>query len=138
MPMTTIEKIVERLQKYPNLKYRVEANTITVEAPSARGFCVWLREERGKYVVGYDEGWHEHFEDETGALMCFAYGLSAEAKLVISRRGKTCYCWTLEGRTNDGWAKVGTIRRWLFPFWRRKEVVYRQNFENIMWNWSRG
>jgi len=126
MPMTAIEKIIELLQEHPDLKYQVEGNTITVEAPSATGFCVWMSEEPGEYVVGY-EGWHGHYETEDDALAHFFLGLSDSCRLKVSRRGNINYWWTVECRTESGWAKVSTTGRLFFPFWRRKEVVYRQN-----------
>ena len=73
MPMTAIEKIIELLQEHPDLKYQVEGNTITVEAPSATGFCVWMSEEPGEYVVGY-EGWHGIMKPRTMPWPTFSLG----------------------------------------------------------------
>jgi hypothetical protein len=64
--MSVVQTIADRSrERHPTLLKRVEGDTITVERLDEDGFPVWLREEDGSYVVGFD-GWHEHFDSEEG------------------------------------------------------------------------
>jgi hypothetical protein len=124
--MSAIERIIERLQRHPDLVYRVTGRTVTVDPPTAEGFAVSLTEGTDEWVVGFD-GWHEHFTSEDEALNCFAFGLSDRCRLRVHRRGSFPYRWTVEERTDDGWREDSTTGLLFFPFWRRSRVEYRQN-----------
>jgi hypothetical protein len=124
--MTAIEKIQERLQRYPELRFTIDGSTLTVEAPDADGFSVWLTEQQPGFTVGFD-GWHEEFEDEREALEAFAFGLREECRLKVIQRGETDCSWTVESREGDKWREDSTTGMLLTPFWRKKRVVYRQN-----------
>jgi hypothetical protein len=123
--MGAVERITERLQRYPELAYRVSGGTITVEPPTANGFAVSLTEGPGEWVVGFD-GWHERFTSEDEALNCFAFGLSDRCRLQVHYRGSFPYRWTVEERTGEGWREDSTTGLLFFPFWRRPRVEYRQ------------
>jgi hypothetical protein len=124
--MGAVQRLVERLQRHPELVYRVAAGTVTVEPPTASGFPVSLTQRAGGWVVSFG-GWHEHFTSEEEALNCFAFGLSDQCRLRVHYRGSFPYRWTVEGRAGDGWEAGGTTGLLLFPFWRRPRVEYRQN-----------
>ncbi|MHB1423131.1 MAG: hypothetical protein ACYC3I_08045 [Gemmataceae bacterium] len=124
--MSAIERIMEKLQRLPDLNYQVASGTITVDPSTAQGFVVSLTESNGEYSVRY-EGWHEHFASEEEALACFAFGFSDRCRLRIELRGSFPYRWTVEQRTEKGWQEVSTTGLLIFPFWRRRLVVYRQN-----------
>jgi hypothetical protein len=124
--MSAIACIVEKLKKYPELSFKLEANTIAVEPTSPDGFAVWLSERDGGYTVSFD-GWHEEFESEEAALNCFAFGLSDKCRLKIEYRGDFPYRWSVEGANGDGWVTDSTTGLLFFPFWRRLRTVYRQN-----------
>ena len=124
--MTTIEKVLQRLAKYPAVSYRATSSTITIDAQSSNGFTVFLEARKGTFTVAFD-GWHEHFEAESSALNCFAFGLIGKCRLKVCRSGKVEYRWTLEYPTNDGWQEDSTTGLIFFPFWRKRQIFYRQN-----------
>ncbi len=130
--MSDAQNIAERLrQHHPSLSTRVEGDTITVEPLDEDGFPVWLRKEDGSYVVGFD-GWHEHFDSEEDALNCFAFGFSERCRLKVIYRGSFAHRWTLESKTDEGWREDSTTGLLLFPFWRRRRVVYRTNGPKVL------
>lgn len=61
--MSTIDKIKNKLRKYPQLNCQIEDNRISVEPSSITGFTVWLIDNNPGYTVGFD-GWHEEFDNE--------------------------------------------------------------------------
>lgn len=124
--VTTIEKIAERLATYPGLKYAIAGRTITVDAPTPNGFALALSEDSNEWTVEFD-GWHGHFESEDEALDYFAFGLSNQCRLRIARRGTFAYQWTVQRKTNSGWQDDYVTGLFLFPFWRRRHIEYRQN-----------
>ena len=124
--MGAVQRIVERLQRHPELVYHVAGRTVTVKAPTGDGFSVSLTEGVGEWVVAFD-GWHEQFASEDEALNCFAFGLSDQCRLQVHYRGSFPYRWTVEERTENGWRQDSTTGLLLFPFWRRPRVEYRQN-----------
>jgi len=79
-----------------------------------------------EFIVSFD-GWHEHFKSQVDALNCFALGLTDQCRLKVFRRGRTDYRWTLEYRTEGGWKEDSTTGFLFFPFWRKCEILYRQN-----------
>ncbi len=48
-------------------------------------------------------------------------------RLKVFRRGRIDYRWTLEYHNKAGWKEDSTTGLLLFPFWRKREVIYRQN-----------
>jgi hypothetical protein len=125
--MTAIEKIENKLRKYPSAQYSLACDTITVEAADDDGFSVWLTEKKPGYTVGYD-GWHDEFEDEEDALNAFAFGLSDDCRLKVVRRGSSDCAWTVEGKNENGnWIGDSTTGLLITPFWRKKTITYRQN-----------
>jgi len=124
--MGTVERIRERLQRHPELKFRVTGDTITVEPPTASGFPVSLTVGAGGWVVGFG-GWHEHFPSDDEALSCFAFGFSDRCRLRVHYRGSFAYRWAVEERTAEGWREDSVTGLLLFPFWRRPRVDYHQN-----------
>lgn len=124
--MGAVERIKEKLRRYPQLTYHVTGNTITVEPPNVNGFSVSLTEGAGEWIVGFD-GWHEDFTSEDEALNCFAFGLSDRCRLRVHYRGSFPYRWTVEERTEEGWRENGTTGLLFFPFWQRARIEYRQN-----------
>lgn len=124
--MGAVERITERLQRHPELVYRVFGGGITVEPPTADGFRISLIEGAGEWVVWFD-GWHERFTSEDEALNCFMFGLSDRCRLRVHYRGSFPYRWTVEERVGDGWREDSTTGLLIFPFWRRPRIAYRQN-----------
>jgi hypothetical protein len=130
--MNTIEKVLELLRNL-HLPHRVNGQIVTVDPSHPNGFAVSLEIRDGTFVVFVD-GWHEHFDsdnqaaNEKGALDCFKYCLTGSCRLKVYRRGKTEYRWVLESQTEQGWQEDSSTGLLLFPFWKRLEIIYRENF----------
>lgn len=124
--MNIIEEVRHRLQRYPMLKYRENGDLITVDPINECGFSVSMGIHRNEFIVSFD-GWHEHFKTEDEALNCFAYGLSEQCRLKVHRTQGFEYCWTLEHLSDTGWKSVSSTIRLFFPFWRKRDIIYRQN-----------
>src|SRR4029077_5919119 len=90
------------------------------------GFKVGFDVAPGRYTVSFN-GWHEDFDDVSEALDCFAYGLSDECRLKEYRRGNAAYRWAVEAKQKGQWVAHSETGLFLFPFWRRANVVYLQN-----------
>lgn len=124
--MIILEKARARLQEHPELKFRETGNSIVVDAPSSNGFSVSIHAVNNEFIVHFD-GWHKHFDNESAALDCFVFGLFGRCRLKVCRRWKMEYRWTLESLTDQGWEEDSTTGLVFFPFWRRREIIYRQN-----------
>ncbi len=129
--MDVIQKIKEKLEKYPDVSFEETASDITILPKDSSGFLVNLWKDDREIIVSF-EAWHEHFDrsDEAEALNCFAFGLSEHCRLkVYSKDGKD-YRWTLQTKdleTNE-WHFGGTTMVFrLIKFWKRKQVRYLQN-----------
>lgn len=124
--MNPIEEIKTRLQKYPHVKFESSDSSISVFPTSAGGFTVELYGGPGGYRVSFN-GWHDEFTDAEEALQCFSFGLSDDCRLKEYRRGNFAYRWVVESKENGEWVADSETALVLFPFWKRKQVVYLQN-----------
>ncbi len=124
--MNPIDEIKTKLRNYPDVKYESTDSSITVFPSSDTGFDVALDIASGNYTVSFN-GWHENFADASEALDCFAFGLSDACRLKEDRRGQFAYRWTVESKQNGRWVADSETGLFLFPFWKRAEVVYLQN-----------
>ena len=124
--MNPIDEIKTKLRDYPDVKYESTDSSITVLPSSDTGFNVTLEIAPGNYTVSFN-GWHENFADASEALDCFAFGLSDECRLKEHRRGRFAYRWTVESKQNGQWVADSETGLFIFPFWKRAEVVYLQN-----------
>ena len=127
--MNPIVEIKTKLRNYPDVKYESTDSSITVLPSSDTGFNVTLDIASGNYTVSFN-GWHENFADPSEALDCFAFGLSDECRLKEHRRGQCAYRWSVESKQNGQWVADSETGLFIFPFWKRAEVVYLQN--NLM------
>jgi len=124
--MNVISKVKEKLQKYPEIRFQEDENSISVLPTLNNGFTVTL-------IIGYDNfkvfynGWHEDFEDEEVALNCFALGLSTRCRLKEFRRDNEPYKWTLEYLEKGNWIEDSTISLFDFSFWQNQTIHYLQN-----------
>jgi len=124
--MKAIKIIKEKLQKYPQVKFEENENSISIFPLTDDGFTVTL-------IVGVDDftvhfnGWHENFENEEKALNCFAFGLSNECRLKEFRRGSEPYKWTLEYEEDGDWIEDSTVGQFISAFWKKETVHYLQN-----------
>ena len=124
--MNIINKIQEKLKKYPNVHYEVDDKTIKVPPQDKVEFEVSLSILHSGFVLNFD-GWHEEFEKEEDALDWLGFGLSECCRLKIISRGKTDYKWIVERRDAGGWKFQNLTGLLFFPFWLKKNERYLQN-----------
>ena len=124
--MNPIDEIKAKLRNYPNVQSESTDSSISVLPSSDTGFNVTLDIASGNYTVSFN-GWHEDFSDLSDAMECFAFGLSDECRLKEHRRGQFAYRWTVESKHHGQWVADSETGLFLFPFWKRAEVVYLQN-----------
>lgn len=123
----TIEKILDKLKKYPDTNYDLTDKSIVIRPKNNSGFPVILTvNSDNHYTVAFDF-WHEEFINEDEALNCFAFGLSQECRLKLTKRGNTAYKWTVEYRDSETWKEHSTTGLFNFSFWRPKTIEYLQN-----------
>lgn len=122
----SIQTIIEKLKKYPNVEYDAGEDFIEVLAVSNSGFLVSFEDFDSEKIVSFS-GWHEHFFDEKEALNCFAFGLSKKCKLEVHLRGDFEYKWIVHSLEGENWivdSEVGLLFR---PFWKKHSIKVLQN-----------
>lgn len=124
--MTAIEKIKEKLKKYPQVTYEEAENYISVLPIVDKGFTVSLEISDENIKVFYN-GWHDDFENEEEALNCFAFGLSNECRLKEFCRNGEPYKWTLEYKDGENWIEDSTTGLFNFAVWQKQTIHYLQN-----------
>ena len=128
--MTAIQKIKEKLKKYPDSRFKETADSITVLPQDDSGFEVSLHEKSGAYTISF-KGWHEHFIDENDALNCFAFGLFDDARIKVVSYGKRTYSWTLQARKDNKWIDRETTTLLFYPFWMKRKEEFFQNHHHL-------
>jgi len=133
MPVEAIQEIRKKLAKYPQVSYKDSDNFIEVFPNNSEGFPVSLNVSNNTYTVCYGDGWHEDFESEEEALNCFAFGLSSECRLKVTKKAGIPYKWEVQNLFDGGqWktdSEVGSIFILISPllFWIQREEVYLTN-----------
>jgi hypothetical protein len=124
--MDPIKEIETRLTKYPGVVYQSADDHISVPAGGPDGFGVRLDLDGPNFIVSFD-GWHETFADVEEALNCFAMGLTGACRLEVEFRGRMARRWAVQWLNDGSWVTDSEVGLLLFPLWRRKQIVYRQN-----------
>ena len=124
--MSIIEEIRKKLEKYPEIKYEGGENSISIFPSDEEGFTILVEESPFSYTVAFD-GWHESFESKEEALNCVGFGLSDSCRLKTIYRGETPQKWVVEFKENGEWVMDSETGRFIFPFWLKSRVVYKQN-----------
>ena len=124
--MSAIEKIKEKLQKHPEVKYKADAYNISVPPRNDHGFRVTFSMSGRRFTVSFN-GWHEEFDDEEEAVNCFGLGLSDRTRLKVCSGGRFEYRWAVEKKEDDTWVGVSETGLLFFPFWLKRRVFYLQN-----------
>ena len=124
--MSLIDQIIARLSAYPTARFTESPTSIEVLPEDSSGFSVGLEEKDGRVLVWFG-GWHEHFDTESEALDCFAFGLSDSCRLTVEYRGSTPTRWTVESVHDGKWVPDSSVGLLLVPFWRSKRVSHLQN-----------
>jgi hypothetical protein len=121
-----IEKIKEKLEKYPQVKKNIGKNYLIIYPETKNGFQVRIDVGTSKYTVSFN-GWHEEFSNPEKALNCFAFGLSEECRLKVHTRGNFEYKWEVESQKENQWVSDSETGLIFSPFWRKKKIKYLQN-----------
>jgi hypothetical protein len=102
MTNPTIQIIIEKLKKYPDVSYSTTDDSITVDPKDEKGFSVSLGVGPRDIIVSADF-WHEHFEvnEADKALECFAFMLSDSCRLKIEYRRDKPKRWTIESSKTE-------------------------------------
>jgi|SaaInl5LU_22_DNA_1037371.scaffolds.fasta_scaffold33745_2 hypothetical protein len=123
----TIGEIINRLKKYPEAEYELNAESITVNPKNDNGFPVTLTDNgNGNFTVAFDF-WHEEFDNENDALNCFAFGLSKVCRLRLTKKGNRPIKWTVESYENGNWKEDSTTGLFSLSFWKKVEYEFLQN-----------
>jgi hypothetical protein len=125
---STIQKVLDKLKKYPDAKYTNTNDLITVDPKDNKGFSVTLGVGPREFIVSAD-GWHEHFDkdEEEKALNCFVFLLSNMCRLKIEYKGEKPKTYTLESFENGQWIGDSTTGLFNLKFWKPTRVEYLQN-----------
>lgn len=130
MTVNILQLLIKKLEQYPQLSYKVSESMISVERPQDNGFSIDLSIDESGFNVSFD-GWHESFTTEQEALECFTYGLTNRCRLKVHKRGTCEYKWTVQYKTEIDseieWHDDSTTGLFLYPFWKKEEIIYRQN-----------
>ena len=128
MTNQTIQKIIERLKKYPDVTYSATDDTITVDPKNEKGFSVSIGVGPRDIIVSADF-WHEHFDidNEDEAMNCFAFMLSDSCRLKVDYRGQKPKRWTIESYEDGNWVGDSTTGLFNFNFWSPTRTEYFQN-----------
>lgn len=125
-PLSAVEQIRQRLQRYPHVQVTGTPTAITALPVSADGFPVTFDEHGDRYTVSF-AGWHEEFDSQEEALSCFAFGLSEACRLRVLTRGSSAYRWIVQHFKDGHWHDDSETGLLVFPFWRRRHERYLQN-----------
>lgn len=123
-----IQKIIEKLKKYPNVTFSTTDDTITVDPKNEKGFSVSMG-IGPKTIIVSSGNWHEHFnkDEEDQALNCFAFLLSDSCRLKVEYRGQKPKRWTIESFEGGKWTSGSTTGVFNFNFWSAMRTEYFQN-----------
>lgn len=125
--MNVIEKIIDVLKQYPQVRYEFRSDAIRALAADGNGYDVaLLMQPQSCYTVCLAT-WHMEFTDENSAIGTFLGGLTEAYRLKVASRGGVDYLWTIQYRESYGWRDGSTVGIFRYKFWRRKKIRYLQN-----------
>lgn len=124
--MAVIERLIQKLKKYPELRFEKTNDSVKIFPLTPDGFEVSIFQDSHECIVSF-EGWHEHFSSEDEALNCLVWGLTPACRLVISMRGNAAHKWTVQSLEDNQWKDVGTTGLLFFNYFGRKSQKILQN-----------
>lgn len=125
--MQVIEEVKAKLAKYPEVRTVEGENSLEILPLNEDGFAISIYENEDQTTVAFGDGWHEEFSAPGEAVNCVGFGLSDQCRLKTFYRGTSPYRWVLEHFEDGQWREDSVTALVFFAFWRRKNVVYRQN-----------
>ncbi len=127
-----IETIIEKLNKYANIKFNKKSNNeLEIFCRDEKGFDILLQTDQLENTL-YFNRFHCHFnntEDEINEMLNqLVFGLSGISRLKeFSKNGKA-YKWTLQIQNRDGhWYDKETSGFINFNFWSKTDIKYLKN-----------
>jgi hypothetical protein len=123
--MSAIDRIIQKLSKYPGVKFGRAGNRIEIEKPNPGGFPLSFVEEEKIFSVYFGSN-RCHFDKEEEALDYLAFGLSRKCRLREIVRGSP-HKWIVEQEFEDGWKAMNEMGLIFFQFWRKKRENVYQN-----------
>jgi hypothetical protein len=115
-----------KLDRYPDLAYRIRSRGIDVPPPGEQGFPIRIRVRTRGYRV-FLGGWYRDFDRDDDVLDCLDFALSKGCRLEVEYRGHVEVAWTVQSREFGAWRAHHRVRRWLVPFWKPKRTGCLQN-----------
>ncbi len=124
--MSVIERLKEKLSRFPNLQYEATETTLTISKPSEGGFPITVSVDPTEFTLIFGN-WHGHFDSEQEALDFVGFGLSECCRLKEIRRGGRPYKWIVETNNDGVWTAVYITAVFSLRFWGKKEMIVLQN-----------
>jgi hypothetical protein len=114
--MPAIEKIINKLSGFLNLKFGRVGNRLEIEKPNPEGFPLTFIEEKDGFTVRFRSN-HWHFDEESESLDYLAFGLSRKCRLREIIRGSP-HKWIVEQEDHGGWKPMNEMGLLFFRFWK--------------------
>jgi hypothetical protein len=96
--MNVIDRIIDILKQYPEVRYEFRSDAIRALAAEASGYEVALLMQPQPCYTVCLATWHMEFADENSAIGTFLGGLTDAYRLKVSSRGGRDYRWTIQYR----------------------------------------
>jgi hypothetical protein len=120
--------LLQKLQRYPELKHREVPGGIRVEAPNDRGFTVELRSAKGGWAVYLGEaGFHERFSSADDVMNFIAWCYSGQARIREVWRGNWPQRAILEAFRDGEWLEESLTEYFIVPVWLGRHEIIRTN-----------
>ena len=124
--MSLIERLKEKLSRFPSLQYEATETTLAISKPCEGGFPVSVVTGSTEFTISLGD-WHGHFESEEEVLDFVGFGLSECCRLKEFRRSGRPYKWIVESKTKGKWTPVYTTSLFSLRLWAKKEEIILQN-----------
>jgi hypothetical protein len=127
-----IDTIVEKLNKYPDIKYdKINDNELEIFSRNKNGFDILIQTDPRENTLHFGT-FHSHFENneqETNEMLNqLVFGLTGIARLKEYSKNGKAYKWTIQIQDKDGnWFSNGTMGVKNFNFWKKADINYLQN-----------
>lgn len=132
MNKTLIERVIEKLQKYPHIKFdKLNENELEIHESDKNGFPILLKKESTEYTL-YFKAYHCHFdhtEDGENELLDKLYlGLSGVGRIKEFSKNDKIYKSIFELQDDrEKWYDSGATVLLGVNFWTRPKIKYFQN-----------
>lgn len=125
--------IVEKLKKYPDIKFEIKKDSdLTIYPRNDKGFTISLWTHERENTLYFGDSYHWHYDntdtEQTELLDQIVFGLTGIARIKVWTKNQKAYKWTLELQDQEGnWLDNGTTGTINLNFWTQPEFHYLQN-----------